>query len=243
MLSNVRIVLVGTTHAGNIGAVARAMKNMGMSRLYLVAPRRFPAAEATARAAGADDLLAGAVVCTSLAEAIADCHWVIGTSTRRRTIAWPRLQVREFAPLLLDEAVRHRVAIVFGREHAGLTNDELAHCQHLLSIPCDPRFSSLNLAQAVQIVAYELYTECRVRDRVQREHLATFGELESFYGHLFETLRLLGILTPVRSNTLQRRLRRLYNRARLEKNELDILRGILTATQEQFYRRSESDKH
>lgn len=234
-LSNVRFVLVETSHPGNIGAVARAMKNMGLTQLFLVAPKIFPAADATARASGADDLLVTAKVCATLADAVADCQWVIGATARRRAIAWPRLTARECAEdLMPDLLLGRQVAVVFGREYAGLTNDEMACCNFLMKIPCNPAFSSLNLAAAAQVVAYELFVAAERQWHEQHLQLATFGEMESFYQHLFCTLQNLDFMTPARTNSLQRRIRRIYNRAHLEKRELDILRGILTAIRDKF---------
>ncbi|MCK5355269.1 MAG: RNA methyltransferase, partial [Methyloprofundus sp.] len=157
MLSNIRIVLVETSHPGNIGAVARAMKNMCMSELYLVAPKIFPSADATSRASGADDILASAVLCDSIQEAIADCQIVIGASARSRTIAVPDESPRVCAERLAIEAQNNKVAILFGRENSGLKNHELDLCHFLLRIPCNEEYSSLNLAAAVQVVCYELF--------------------------------------------------------------------------------------
>ena len=151
-----RIVLVGTTHPGNIGAVARAMKNMGLADLALVNPRYFPDKEATARASGAEDLLENATVVDTLAEAIADCVYVAGASARSRAINWPSLDARDCAARLLDQGRKGPVAAVFGPEKSGLSNSDLDHCDTLLTIPTNPEFSSLNLAMAVQVVTYEL---------------------------------------------------------------------------------------
>ena len=156
LLSCVRIVLVETSHPGNIGACARAMKSMGLHRLYLVRPKRFPSADATARAAGADDLLQAATVCDDLTSAIRDCGFVVATSARQRHISWPVMDARECAAGALEQACDTEVALVFGRENAGLTNDELDQCHAMVTIPADPGFQSLNLAAAVQVLAYEL---------------------------------------------------------------------------------------
>ncbi len=235
MLANIRIVLVETTHPGNIGAVARAMKNMRLERLYLVAPKRFPSPEATARAAGADDLLDAAVVCRTLAEAIGDCPVVIGASARLRTISWPQWTPRECAEKLRREAATVKTAILFGREHCGLSNAELEHCSHLLHIPCNPAFSSLNVAAAVQIVAYEVHLAAQGLPGASNSNgatPATARERESFYQHLRETLFEIGFFHQTkRAPLLMRRLKRLFNRARLEPREINILRGILTAIQ------------
>jgi tRNA (cytidine32/uridine32-2'-O)-methyltransferase len=231
-LSHVRIVLVGTTHPGNIGATARAMKNMGLRDLALVAPKVFPSGEATARASGADDILVAARVCRDLQEAIHDCALVIGASARLRTISWPQFDPRECAKQV--SAGSAKTAILFGREHSGLTNEELERCHRLLHIPCDPEFSSLNVAAAVQIVAYELFLAARQRPQGDQagQALATAAEMESFYGHLERTLYDLRFLHEKKTGpSVMRRLKRIFNRAALEKKEIHLLRGILTAVQ------------
>ncbi|TAL46022.1 MAG: RNA methyltransferase, partial [Methylovulum sp.] len=157
MLSHIKIVLVETTHPGNIGAVARAMKNMKMNNLWLVAPKIFPSADATSRASGADDVLARATVCQSLQEAIADCQLVIGASARCRTISWPEMTPRACAENIVINEPKQSVAIIFGRENSGLKNHELDLCHFLLRIPCNAEYSSLNIAAAVQVVCYELF--------------------------------------------------------------------------------------
>lgn len=233
LLANLRIVLVETTHPGNIGAVARAMKNMGLSNLYLVSPKIFPSAEATARASGADDLLYSAKVCKTLGQAIDDCQLVIGASARSRSIAWPELGPKDCAEIISDFSVDTQIALIFGREHSGLTNTELDRCNYLLKIPSNPEFSSLNLAAAVLVIAYELFfvfQEQQVNlDKIPES--ASAGELESFFQHLYLTLCDIGFIRPDRSRTIMRRLRRLFNRSRLEKKEIDILRGVLSAAQ------------
>lgn len=231
-LSHVRIVLVGTTHPGNIGATARAMKNMGLRDLALVSPKVFPSGEATARASGADDILAGARLCRDLQEAISDCALVIGASARLRTISWPQLDPRACAQQL--SASNAKTAILFGREHSGLTNEELDRCHYLLHIPCDPEFSSLNVAAAVQIVAYELFLAAREQAPADFTcpALATADEMASFYGHLERTLYDLRFLHERKPGpSVMRRLRRIFNRSKLEKKEIHLLRGILTAVQ------------
>ncbi|MEE9397807.1 MAG: RNA methyltransferase [Methylococcales bacterium] len=233
MLSSIRFVLVGTTHPGNIGAVARAMKNMGLSNLYLVKPKHYPNADATARASGADDLLSNAMVCNTVQEAIADCHLVIGASVRSRTISWPEITAQECPGKVRSIAPHSNTAILFGREHSGLTNAELDCCHFLMKIPCNPRFSSLNLASAAQIIGYELFTQLEnsPEPAVETEILAKAAQLEMFYHHLFQTMQDLGFIHPDRSRTIMRRLRRLFNRARIESKEIDMLRGILSAIQ------------
>ena len=230
----VRIVLVGTTHPGNIGAAARAMRTMGLDRLTLVAPREFPSDEATARAAGADQVLADARVCATLAEALAECRFVVGASARLRGLSWSTVSPREAAPRLLAESRDGEVAVVFGRESSGLSNDELASCHALLHIPTDPGFSSLNLAMAVQVVAYELrlamLDEGAPQPAPERlDPLASIDDLERFYAHLERALVGAGFLNPANPRHLMMRLRRLFSRALLEEKEVRILRGILTA--------------
>ena len=238
-LSNIRIILLNTTHPGNIGAAARAMKNMCLENLVLVSPREFPSEEATARAAGADDLLAHARVCASLDEALQGCRLVIGSSARSRTIAWPKLDLPAAAARLVSEAVTGEVALLFGTERTGLTNDELDRCHFLTAIPANPAFSSLNLAGAVQVLAYELYRVALGSVSTEEDKsanrdapLASAEDLQRLYQHLEETLVQIQFLDPHNPRKLMRRLTRLYNRARLDSNELNILRGILTAVQQ-----------
>ena len=234
MLNKVRIVLVDTSHAGNIGATARAMKNMGLTRLYLVTPQHFPHADATARASGADDVLARAEVCPDLDSALAGCGFVVGASARLRSLHVPVLAPRPCAERIVQEVAATEVAIVFGREHSGLTNDELGRCHHLVHIPCNPNYSSLNLAAAVQVVSYELRLASVEGAEVvgePEEPPATADEMERFYVHLQQTLEEIGFLDPENPRIMMRRLRRLFNRARPNEVEMNILRGILTATQ------------
>ncbi|WP_442498552.1 RNA methyltransferase [Methylobacter sp. sgz302048] len=236
MLSNIKIVLVETSHPGNIGAVARAMKNMKMTNLSLVAPKIFPSADATSRASGADDILARATVCQSLEEAIADCQLVIGASARCRTISWPELTPRQCAEKLAAEAQAAKAAIIFGRENSGLKNHELDLCRYLLRIPCNNEYSSLNLAAAVQVICYELFVasgqshEIMIGDKGE-DPLATTAQMEMFYDHLYEALTDIGFMHPDKSKSIMRRLRRLFNRAQLDTKEVDILRGILRMSQ------------
>jgi tRNA (cytidine32/uridine32-2'-O)-methyltransferase len=235
LLENIRIVMVATSHPGNIGAAARAMKNMGLKDLALVAPKLFPHEDADARAAGAGDILESARVFSSLDDAIQDRHRVIGASARLRTIRWPQLTPRACAALISKEGRSQKSAIVFGREHAGLTNEELERCHYLLHIPCNPDFSSLNVAAALQVVSYELFqaslgTPAQTDEKDSEP--ATGEEMESFHGHLIQTLFDIGFLHERKSSpALTRRLRRIFNRAALEKTDINILRGILTAVQ------------
>lgn len=233
-LDSIRIVLVATSHPGNIGSAARAMKTMGLQRLYLVSPKSFPDRWANELAAGADDVLQQAVVTDSLTEALKGCQIALATSARPRELSLPGLTPMTAAELVAEAHDDTEVAIVFGREHAGLTNDELLHCQYHVNIPSDPAFSSLNLAQSVQIVAYELRMKLLspIADvEMRQEHLATVEEVELFYTHLREVLITIGFLKPSNPRKLLQRLRRLFNRTKLESVEVNILRGILTSVQ------------
>lgn len=228
----IRIILVGTTHPGNIGAVARAMKNMGLSELMLVQPRFFPHEEANARASGAEDVLDAARVVTTLEEAISECTFVAGASARCRSIDWPGMAPRECAARLAAQSANNTVAAVFGPEKSGLTNEHLDLCNTLLSIPTDPVFNSLNLAMAVQILTYEIRLagmQTPVPRREPESPPATAAELEFFYEHLEQVLHTSGFLDPDKPRLLMRRLRRLFVKAEPDKNEINILRGMLRA--------------
>ena len=231
-LHRLRIVLVEPTHPGNIGATARAMKAMGLDRLCLVAPARFPSAEATARAAGADDVLHEARVVDFVDEALTGCGLVLGTTARTRRIEWPVIDVREGARRAVAQAAETPVAVLFGRERSGLTNAEIDRCHALIRIPATARFSSLNVAAAVQIVAYEMRLAACGASVVPADPespSATADELEGFYRHLEATLVRIGYLDPAAPKLLMRRLRRLFSRAGPDRAEINILRGILTA--------------
>ena len=237
MLSHIKIVLVETTHPGNIGAVARAMKNMAMANLWLVSPKIFPSADATSRASGADDVLAKATVCQSLQEAIADCQIVIGASARCRTISWPEMTPRECAEHLVPNGSDNKIAIIFGRENSGLKNHELDLCHFLLRIPCNSEYSSLNIAAAVQVVCYELFITADLHESMVigdrgKIPIASAMQMESFYTHLYQALTDIGFMHPDKSKSIMRRLRRIYNRVQLDTKELDILRGILRMSQD-----------
>ena len=229
----IRIVMVETSHPGNIGAAARAMKNMNLGTLTLVAPRDFPCAEAYARASGADDLLDAAHIVDSLADAVADCRVVIGASARLRSVAWPQLRPREAAALAVAGSRSHPVALVFGRESSGLSNAELDLCTHLVHIPTNPAFSSLNVAMAIQVLAYEvmLAAETRVADGGVAGDVASNAQMEGFFAHLEQALEDIGFADQRRSQKLMRRLRRLFHRAAPDGDEVNILRGILSAAQ------------
>ncbi len=234
VLGNVNIVLVGTTHPGNIGAAARAMKTMGLSSLVLVSPKLFPHVDATARASGADDILYRAKVVDSLRDAVGSSGLVLGTSTRVRSLDWPEYPPAAAAAKLIEAARAGSVSVVFGREHSGLTNAELDVCQAMLRIPAEPDFSSLNLASAVQILAYELRNALNLAppdgEREMRQRPSS-DELEGFYSHLEQALVDIGYMDPEQPKRLRRRLRRLFSRAQPDRPEINILRGILTAAQ------------
>jgi len=232
-LSNIHIVLVETSHPGNIGAAARAMKTMGLSSLRLVRPRYFPSAEASTRASSATDVLAAAQVFESLDDALADCGQVFGASSRMRSLPWPLVDAREAAGIAAGTASRTPVAFVFGRERNGLSNEELERCHQLVNIPANPDYCSLNLAASVQVMAYELRMAGEVPALpTDSDSLpATGREMEAFYQHLEQTMLRTGFLDPKAPRLLMRRMRRLFNRARLEHLEVNILRGLLGAAQ------------
>lgn len=236
-MKNVRIVLVNTSHPGNIGATARAMKNMAFSRLYLVAPQKFPHQKATVRAAGADDILEQACVVEDLPTALAGCDLVFATSARLRALSWPMCQPRQCAEQIVQQPERE-IALVFGRERMGLTNEELAYCQHHVHIPTQDSFSSLNLAAAVQVMVYEIYATFRSDLQSLRNHelreLATVDQMAGFYDHLERTLTELQFLDPKQPKMLMQRLKRLFNRAQVDTTELNILRGILSAINKRY---------
>lgn len=232
LLDRVRVVLSHTSHPGNIGSVARAMKTMGLSRLYLVNPKHFPHDEAVALASRADDILDAAVVVGSLEEALAGCTQTVATCPRVHELSVPRHNPHAIAPILLERAAAgDEVALVFGTEMSGLTNDEVRMCNRLVTIPTNPDYSSLNLAQAVQILAYEL--RCVLDDDIshleETPQLASHDDIERFYVHLEQTLVGLHFLNPDNPKRLMPRLRRMFGRIQLEKLEVDILRGVLNA--------------
>lgn len=237
------IVLVNPSHPGNIGGVARAMKNMGLRRLCLVAPRRFPHPQADERATHARDLLASARVVDDLDAALADARFVVGTSARGRRIPWPVQDPRRCAARIAAASTAgQRVAVLFGREDRGLSNGELNRCNLHLHIPADAAYSSLNLAMAVQVVCYELRmlavgAALPAAETAEWDApFSTQADMERFYVHLEETLAAIGFLDPAAPRQLMPRLRRLYGRVRLDEMELNMLRGVLTATQEQVRR-------
>jgi len=235
---NIRIVLVNTSHPGNIGGVARAMKNMCLQDLVLVDPiAEFPSGKAWARASGAVDILERTRRVATLDEAIADCQWVVGASARLRAIPWPLLDARECAQKLAETSRHDQVAVILGRENSGLTNEEMDKCHHLVHIPANADYSSLNLAAAVQVLSYEIHmahliqagkAELSVENDYPR---VTAQELEGLYAHFETALKVLDFYDPDNPRQLMRRLRRLFNRAQLDRMELNILRGILSAAE------------
>jgi TrmH family RNA methyltransferase len=229
--TRVRIVLIDPSHPGNIGSVARAMKNMALSDLVLVRPRSFPHAEANALAAGADDILASARILGSVSEAIADCAFIAGTTSRPRSYYWEFTTPRDVAGRIVDLPEENRAALLFGSERYGLSTEDLNHCNVLVRIPANPEYCSLNLAMSVQLAAYEIFmAREQPRSHTQLEMaLAPSGDVEHFYSHLLEVLNEIDF--DDRTGHLMERLRRLFNRAQLDRNELNILRGILSAVQ------------
>ncbi len=230
-LNHVRVVLSHTTHPGNIGAAARAMKVMGLRHLYLINPRHFPDPQASAMAAGADDVLADAVVCTSIDEALQGVSLTVGMTARVRDISnqilTPRLAMQQVAQQT------HAVALLFGTEMSGLTNEEVSRAQLLVNIPANPEFSSLNLAAAVQVIAYELSVALEHYQPVEQlVQPASHEQVEGLMAHLEKTLLEIGFFSTQNPARMMQRLRRLYARARLESDEINILRGILSVTTE-----------
>ena len=239
MPGTIRIVLVETSHPGNIGAAARAMKTMCLEDLILVHPAEFPHPDAAARASGAVDILERARVTVTLDEALKGCALVAGTSARRRGIGPPELMPRECAMRLASAAAQQDVALVFGRERIGLTNEELGRCHLLVNIPANPEYASLNLAAAVQVLCYELMlARAAAPASIESDTpLATADEMERLYEHLETAALETGFLDPANPKHLMRRLRRLFNRAQPDQNEVNILRGLLSALQGQKARR------
>lgn len=234
MTNNIRIVLVEPSHPGNIGAVARAMKTMGLTRLYLVNPLRFPDEEAIVRASRAVEILDNAVLCSHLNEALVDCGLVFGTSSRDRALNWPVMTPEEAVQKASSVLDSTEVAFLFGRERTGLTNEELAACHVQINIPTNPTYPSLNLASAVQIITYEICKQFSQSDRAETSiesdsALAAYQDLASFYEHLEKTLIEIEFLDPAVPKHLMGRLKRLFGKAQLEQQEINILRGILTA--------------
>ena len=240
LANKLRIVLVETSHPGNIGAAARAMKTMCLSRLVLVNPVEFPHSDASARASGAVDLLERTEVVPTLDQALAGCALVAGTSARQRGIGPPVLSPRDcLARLHAAVESGQEVALLFGRERTGLTNDELSRCHILVNIPSNPEYSSLNIAAAVQVLGYEwmLARGIGPAGSESEETPATAEEMEKLYEHIEVAALETGFLDPANPKHLMRRIRRLFNRAQPDQNEVHILRGLLSALQKPRARR------
>lgn len=236
MLDAIRVVLVNTSHTGNIGSAARAMKTMGLEHLYLVDPVSAPDGKSHALAAGATDVLANATTVATLEEAIADCGLVVGTSARSRTLSWPMLDSRECGAKLIEEAAKYPVALVFGRESSGLTNEELQQCHFHVCIDANPNYSSLNIAAAVQTLCYEIRMHYLAQQRApfadRDDEIAEYPlseELENFYTHFEKTFLAAGFVRAKHPGAIMSKVRRMFNRTRLESQELAILRGMLSA--------------
>ena len=231
LLSHIRIVLSHTSHPGNIGAAARAMKTMGITSLYLVNPKKFPDAEADARASGAVNVLRGARVCASLSEALQGTVYALAVSARRRELAYASADARSSAQGLVAAARAGEVAMVFGTEMSGLTNEEILQCRAVAHIPADPAYSSLNLAAAVQVLAYEARVAAlgATLPAPSESEPARHEDVENFYVHLEQSLLASGFLDPANPKRLLPRLRRLFGRVRLEQEEVNILRGMLNS--------------
>lgn len=235
LLDNVRIVLVNTSDCRNIGSAARAMKTMGLSQLVLVDPVEMPNGQAQALAAGATDVLANAKVVNTLQEAIDECGLVVGTSARSRTLPWPMLEPRGCGEKLITEASEYPVALVFGRESSGLTNDELQMCHFHVQIPANPDYSSLNLAMAVQTLSYEVRTSFLAQQSAAfppvEEEFPVVEETERLYQHFEDALKATGFIVPSHPGQVMTKLRRLFNRARPDVREVKMLRGMLASVE------------
>ncbi|WP_273838175.1 tRNA (cytosine(32)/uridine(32)-2'-O)-methyltransferase TrmJ [Providencia rettgeri] len=236
MLENIRIVLVETSHTGNMGSTARAMKTMGLSNLYLVNPLVEPDSHSIALSAGASDVIGNATIVKTLDEALEGCKLVIGTSARSRTLSWPMVEPRECGVKSVEQSKESPVAIVFGRERVGLTNEELQKCQYHLYIPTNPEYGSLNLAMAVQLVSYEIrmaYLAMNEKNAVisndDEVEYPPSEDVERFYVHLESVLNESGFIRKAHPGLIMNKLRRLFTRAHIETQELHILRGILTS--------------
>ena len=242
-LDNLCIVMVHTSHPGNIGSAARAMKTMGVKDLRLVLPNRFNSPETKALASGADDILDNARICGNLREALVDCHYVMATSARsERSLPWPQMNAREGGLHVAERLTLQKVALVFGRERTGLTNSELEHCHALVHIPMAFDFFSLNIAAAIQLLCYEcrmavLQTHPQIPPLGAEQELpATHEALEAFFEHLENTLIETRYLDPEHPRLLMRRMRRLFGRAAMTENEVSMLRGMLASFQGRKFR-------
>ncbi len=243
LLDRIQIAMVETSLPANIGSAARAMKTMGLSRLVLVAPQLFPHAQASALAAGADDVLEAATVAATVADGLGDCGLVLGCTARSRSVGMPALSPREAAHRLLEGAQRGPVALMFGSERVGLSNADLSRCDAAVHIPTDPGFSSLNVAQAVQVLCYEIRVAAYADAPVVAAPVApvhdvgdlnaTLAEMEGYFGHLEQTLADIDFLKGRSARVIMQRLRRMFLRASLSQREVQILRGILSDAQRQ----------
>ena len=235
ILSNIDIVMVGTTHPGNIGAAARAMHNMCIPNLVLVKPQCSIGEIAYARASGANDILGNRRNTESLQEAVQDCNLVIATSARVRSLPWPELTPELMAGKISEMNDQSRAALVFGREHSGLTNEELQLCNYMVNIPTNPDFSSLNVASAIQVLCYEIFktlaNQFAVQQTGNQESVATSQELEGYFEHLEQVMTATQFLDADNPGLLMQKLRRLYHRTELSKTEVNILRGILSSVE------------
>lgn len=240
MLEQIRVVLSHTSHPGNIGASARAMKVMGLTELYLVKPKHFPSTEATERSAGASDILENARLFDQLDQALADSQLVIGASARSRSMPGKLITPRDLAEMMAQDPSRKPVSIVFGRESSGLSNQELNLCHYHLWIPTNPDYSSLNLAAAVQIIAYEMrlrFADHFINEQpmsVKRDRPVTRQQLNGLLEHFEQTMRQSGYLQDDQEKLLDQRLNRLFNKAELRVSELNILRGFLSSVNRHF---------
>ncbi|MCL9651381.1 tRNA (cytosine(32)/uridine(32)-2'-O)-methyltransferase TrmJ [Pantoea agglomerans] len=248
MLQNIRIVLVETSHTGNMGSVARAMKTMGLTNLYLVNPLVKPDSQAISLAAGASDVIGDAKIVDSLDEAIAGCSLVVGTSARSRSLPWPMLDARECGVKSVEESQQAPVALVFGRERVGLTNDELQKCHYHVAIQANPEYSSLNLAMAVQIIAYEVrmawlqaQEQASPPPQYEESPYPLVDDLERFYQHMEQMMLNSGFIREANPGQVMSKLRRLYTRARPERDELNILRGMLSSFEKRKNDKKEAD--
>lgn len=250
MLDDIKIVLCYTSHPGNIGAAARAMKTMGLSQLVLVNPKEFPSEEAFARSSGALDILDNATVVETVEEAINDCRLVIGTSSRNRTLPWPLIEPREMAQLISEKPQSRPVAILFGRESVGLLNEELQLCHYHVNIPANPDYMSLNLASAVQIISYELRLKSlgsqstrevshleELLEQKDSESVATSEQVEGLYQHLEQTMNQTEFYDPENPKLLPTRIRRLFAKSQLNQGEVNILRGFLASIEKYLKRK------
>lgn len=242
-LDRLRIVMINTSDSGNIGAGARAMKTMGLSQLVLVQPDEFPTAKATARASGAADLLHRARVVSSLDEAIGDCQLVLGTSARLRTIPWPLLDPRQAAARVMSEPAGADIAILFGREDSGLTNEELRRCHFHICIPANEGYPVLNVAAAIQVICYELRMAVLAQQggtadpggmQDWDEPLVSAEDMERFLKHFEETLLDIDFFDPTNPKQLLTRARRLFLRTRMDRLEMNLLRGVLSTVQKRL---------